>query len=101
MKSIEFNQQSQKSPQVFNSEKEVVNKKRESNIMIKEMTKIIDKLEEEFRIPFLMHYQGYQYQEIADKFEIPIGTIKNRIFFAKKILKKEIQKRYMSQVSYN
>ncbi len=101
MTSMEFNQQSQKNRGIFNSGQEVANKKRENNIMINELTTIIDKLEEEFRIPFLMHYQGYQYHEIADKFEIPTGTVKNRIFFAKKILKKEIQKRYVNPASYN
>jgi RNA polymerase sigma-70 factor (ECF subfamily) len=86
---------------LIDSGKEIVDNDGESNIMMKELTEIIDKLEEELRLPFLMHYQGYKYHEIADKFEIPLGTVKSRIFFARKELKKEIQKRYVNQVYYN
>jgi RNA polymerase sigma-70 factor (ECF subfamily) len=41
-----------------------------------------------------MHHLGYKYQEIADKLELPLGTVKSRIFFARKELKNMIQKRY-------
>ena len=43
-------------------------------------------LPEEQRIPFEMIYQGYKYQEIADYFFISIGTVKSRIFLARKKL---------------
>jgi len=45
-------------------------------------------------VPFLMHYQGYKYQEIADHLDLPLGTVKSRIFFARKELKDLIQARY-------
>jgi RNA polymerase sigma-70 factor (ECF subfamily) len=35
----------------------------------------------------MMHYKGYKYHEIADKLRIPIGTVKSRIFLARKALK--------------
>jgi RNA polymerase sigma-70 factor (ECF subfamily) len=41
-----------------------------------------------------MHYQGYKYQEIADDLELPLGTVKSRIFFARKELKDKINFRY-------
>lgn len=66
----------------------------DSNIMMKELTGMIDGLDESIRIPFLMHYQGYKYQEIADHFDLPLGTVKSRIFFARKELKDLIQARY-------
>ncbi|MEL7427564.1 MAG: sigma factor-like helix-turn-helix DNA-binding protein, partial [Bacteroidota bacterium] len=68
--------------------------KAESSIMMKELTKMIDRLDDSIRIPFLMHYQGYKYQEIADYLELPLGTVKSRIFFARKDLKGQIKKSY-------
>ena len=36
--------------------------------------------------PFEMHFKGFKYKEIADKLEIPIGTVKSRIYIARKKL---------------
>lgn len=66
----------------------------ESNIMMKELTRMIDQLDDSIRVPFLMHYQGYKYQEIADYLDLPLGTVKSRIFFARKDLKEQIKKSY-------
>lgn len=37
--------------------------------------------------PLLMHTQGYKYQEIADEYGLPLGTVKARIFNAKNRIK--------------
>lgn len=66
----------------------------EANVLIKELKELISKLDESIRLPFLMHYEGYKYQEIADHFHLPLGTIKSRIFFARRELKEQIKKRY-------
>ena len=66
----------------------------ESSIMMQELTKMIAGLDDSIKIPFLMHYQGYKYQEIADHLDLPLGTVKSRIFFARKELKDLIGKRY-------
>jgi RNA polymerase sigma-70 factor (ECF subfamily) len=52
----------------------------------KEVNKQIGTLEEEYKEPFEMHFQGFKYKEIADKLGIPIGTVKSRIFIARKKL---------------
>ena len=49
---------------------------------------IINALEDEFRIPLKMFLDGYEYHEIAKILNIPLGTVKSRIFLSrKKILK--------------
>lgn len=53
----------------------------------------IKKLDESYKTPFLMHYRGFKYHEIADKLKIPIGTVKNRIHIARKELK-DLLKQY-------
>jgi RNA polymerase sigma-70 factor (ECF subfamily) len=83
----------------INSGSSIINNDGESNIMMKELNKMIAALDDGIRIPFLMHYRGYKYQEIADHLELPLGTVKSRIFFARKELKEVIDRRYdgMSQ----
>ncbi len=66
----------------------------ESDIMMKELNKMIEVLDDSIKIPFLMHYRGYKYQEIADHLDLPLGTVKSRIFFARKELKQVIMQQY-------
>jgi RNA polymerase sigma-70 factor (ECF subfamily) len=47
----------------------------------------IDKLDEVYKTPFIMHFRGFKYHEIAERLKIPIGTVKNRIHIARKELK--------------
>ena len=60
----------------------------ESRIAFKELQEMVDSLPDDFRIPFMMAYQGYKYDEIAEELGSPLGTIKSRIFFARKKLQK-------------
>jgi RNA polymerase sigma factor (sigma-70 family) len=53
-----------------------------------EIEKAIDSLEDEFRIPFRMHIEGYKYKEISDELNLKIGTVKSRIFFTRQKLMK-------------
>lgn len=80
----------------INSGSVVVSNKAESNIMMDELTSMIDGMEDGIRVPFMMHYEGFKYQEIADELDLPLGTVKSRIFFARKELKELIGKRYQS-----
>ncbi len=52
----------------------------------KEIYKKIDLLEDEFREPFQLFLNGYKYKEIAEKLDLPLGTVKSRIFFTRKKL---------------
>ena len=58
----------------------------ENHIANNEVKEKLDLLSEEYKEPFEMHYLGYKYKEIADKLSIPIGTVKSRIFIARKKL---------------
>ncbi len=46
----------------------------------------IESFSDEYRIPFSMHVAGYKYNEIAEHMNLPLGTVKSRIFFARKKL---------------
>jgi RNA polymerase sigma factor (sigma-70 family) len=70
----------------LNNAKESQIKRPESEYAYKEINKAIDALEDDFRIPFKMHTEGYKYKEIADKLDLKIGTVKSRIFFTRKKL---------------
>lgn len=56
------------------------------NVRYSQIIKLLDLVPEEQRSPFEMMMQGYKYVEIADRFNIPIGTVKSRIFLARKKL---------------
>ncbi|MBU6341256.1 MAG: RNA polymerase sigma factor [Bacteroidetes bacterium] len=66
----------------------------EGAILIKELNTFIEALDDSIRIPFLMHHEGFKYQEIADELDLPLGTVKSRIFFARKELKDRILANY-------
>lgn len=51
-----------------------------------EITSAINELAPEFREPFSLHVAGYKYNEIAERMNLPLGTVKSRIFFARKRL---------------
>lgn len=54
---------------------------------VKEISAVINSFSEEYRRPFSMYVAGYKYEEIAQEMGIPLGTVKSRIFFARKRLK--------------
>lgn len=74
----------------LNSSQNIIYNKAEGNFMLEDITKAINKLSDDYRIPFLMHYEGFKYQEIADHLQLPLGTVKSRIFFARKELKQKL-----------
>ena len=41
-----------------------------------------------------MAYHGYKYQEISEVMNLPLGTIKSRVFLARKVLKKQIKAKF-------
>ena len=58
---------------------------------MKDIKRSIEKLQDAYKIPFMMHFRGFKYHEIAERLAIPIGTVKNRIHIARKELKSELK----------
>jgi len=63
----------------------------ESAYDLKEMHRVVNALPKEYRIPFSMHVAGFKYREIAEKLNLPIGTVKSRIFFTRQRLQRELK----------
>lgn len=61
----------------------------EGSFHASEITDAIDSFADEYRIPFSMHVAGYKYNEIAEHMNLPLGTVKSRIFFARKKLQEQ------------
>ena len=58
----------------------------EGSFATKEISKAISNFTDEYKVPFSMYLSGYKYSEIAEKMGLPLGTVKSRIFFARKRL---------------
>ncbi len=52
----------------------------------KEIIAEVNSMQAEYRVPFTMHSEGYKYKEIAEYLNLPIGTVKSRIFLARQKL---------------
>ena len=62
-----------------------------SNFVVNDTMTAINKLSTDYRAPFVMHFEGFKYQEIAEKLDLPLGTVKSRIFFARKELQGQLR----------
>lgn len=63
----------------------------ENKFVMEDIQCALKNLQSEYRIPFLRYFEGYKYHEIAEELNIPIGTVKTRIHFARNILKKQLK----------
>lgn len=58
---------------------------------VKEINKAINNLNNDLRNPFSMFIAGYKYNEIAENLDLPLGTVKSRIYFARQELQKVLK----------
>jgi RNA polymerase sigma-70 factor (ECF subfamily) len=77
---------------LINSGKIIVSNEGENSLQLKEILKRIYQLPQIFKIPFLLYFEGYRYDEISESLNEPLGTIKSRIHFARKLLKEQISR---------
>ncbi|HTF82167.1 MAG TPA: RNA polymerase sigma factor, partial [Cytophagales bacterium] len=62
----------------INSSEYVAENKALSDFAQRDINNAITRLDEVYRIPFMMYFNGYKYEEISEKLQVPLGTIKNR-----------------------
>ena len=75
---------------LINSGNNIVRNEGEHSLQLREIINAIHKLPQIFKTPFLLYFEGYRYNEISDSLNEPLGTIKSRIHFARKLLKEQI-----------
>ncbi len=68
----------------------------EHDMRMKELRRMMANIGDLYSVPFLMFYRGYGYKEIAAHLNIPIGTVKSRIFLARQRMKGAIGDRYQN-----
>lgn len=66
----------------------------QSTIMMKELTEMVEFLDDDYGVPFKMFFEGFHYDEISETMGIPMGTVKSRIFYARKKLQSMVSNRY-------
>jgi RNA polymerase sigma factor (sigma-70 family) len=64
----------------------------EVNLRLQELESMLNQISDIYRIPFLMYFRGYEYKDIAAHADIPLGTVKSRIYTARKKMKTLIRK---------
>jgi RNA polymerase sigma factor (sigma-70 family) len=77
---------------MLNNNKNAVQNDALAQLNMKEVKKTIFGLPEIFKKPFMLYFDGFKYHEIAHMLDEPLGTIKSRIHFARKILKRQIHR---------
>jgi RNA polymerase sigma-70 factor (ECF subfamily) len=75
---------------LINMKQPTVSNAAESSLRMKEISAAIHQLPDIFKVPFRLYFDGYKYQEIADLLVEPLGTVKSRIHFARKLLKERL-----------
>ncbi len=62
-----------------------------SDFAMKDIKAALESLDEIYQKPFMMHFRGFKYTEIATRLGMPLGTVKNRIFIARQELKEKLR----------
>lgn len=74
----------------INSSDSKIENRAYGDFALRDINEAIEKLDDVYKTPFMMYFRGFKYQEIAERLEIPIGTVKNRIHIARKLLKEKL-----------
>ena len=77
-------------PHYINSSGSSVQNDAYSSFTMEDIEQALNNVDDVYKSPFMMYFRGFKYHEIADKLQIPIGTVKNRIHIARKELKAKL-----------
>ncbi|MBX9781853.1 MAG: RNA polymerase sigma factor [Chitinophagaceae bacterium] len=77
---------------LLNYQQPTVSNDAERTLRMKEIQNAVHNLPEIFKNPFMLYFEGFKYHEIAEALSEPLGTIKSRIHFARKLLKEQISR---------
>lgn len=86
-------------PYLMESEEKAVWNEGERKVSGEALERLVNQLDESLKIPFVMMLKGYKYHEIADRMELPLGTVKSRIFMARRELKSHVKNLYRDHLS--
>src|SRR5688572_15253975 len=64
----------------------------ESKLRLQEINGQVHALPKILKTAYMLYFQGYKYNEIAVALNEPLGTIKSRIHFARKLLQKQVER---------
>jgi RNA polymerase sigma-70 factor (ECF subfamily) len=78
---------------LLNLPQESIFKSPDSSFSLLEINNALNSFSDGYKTPFSMYLFGYKYEEIAKQLKLPMGTVKSRIFFARKRLQ-EVLKDY-------
>ena len=63
----------------------------DSSVEYHELLTVVSALPDELNVVFTLYVSGFKYYEIADILKIPLGTVKSRIYAAKRNLKRALK----------
>jgi RNA polymerase sigma-70 factor, ECF subfamily len=63
----------------------------ESKMVMDDIYKYIQSIKQDWREPFLMHYQGFSYDEMSEKTGLNVETLRMRVFYARQDLGKKLK----------
>ena len=86
---------------LLNSTKKVERNDSERSFIAEDIDKAMIEVSKDFTEPFMMYYNGFKYQEIAEKLDLPLGTVKSRIFFARKELQSRLKEMGIQNSGYD
>ncbi len=75
---------------LLNVEEEHTFNRPQESMEFREIWRNVNKIKDELLTPFKMYTSGYKYHEIAEHLHLPIGTVKNRIFNARKEIQRNL-----------
>ena len=81
---------------LFASKRQLVaaaNESTQDNSRLGQMTEMLQAIGSTYSVPFILFYKGYDYNEIAAKLDIPVGSVKSRIFSARLKMKQMVAAR--------